>query len=1128
MSEPIEIFKKLECNDTEIIETAKSDIYKLLQSVREPWLINGLYDYYLNTNSLRSMEILANVNEYHHKYLFDRLNESIKRQETELRVKALTLLGHIVRKQPTWIYKINEHPLMKEILMVLKTEDDILALISALLLTIVLMPMIPSLIALHLQEVFDIFSRLASWNLGTGAYFDKQMMIHMQISLYALFLRLYGMYPCNFIAYLRSFYRDKNNPVFIHTIQPMLETVRMHPRLVTASKDNEISTDRWKTKGAQQIIAECEQFYVDVVDKCPNDCCYVSTGFRSRSNTTNSTIIEKQNFPHMKLTELCKLPPQDTKAFFSPSLAFPDRIPPPTTPKNIIQPLYIHSSGSHEGSSPPEAAIEATPETTPVRDTRNPAIIRSPHVGSSVVRGLTSFPKNRSANTTPTHSQPSSPMRKEVSPFHFPSSGSGAVKRDSFINQKLQKLLYERSQSVEAYMEQSSSCLNVQTSPVKLITSSPYRNDSPLSREDEEVRAIVEQKPNVDSLINRNCDSVLHEDIDVDAALENSLEQGSPCSQGGLHMPNSRSMNDFAKRVQRLRYHSQNYDRDSTGNSESGSPEKGTSEIATVRRASSCPNIKKRSPVTRKGNKTLRETDEETEEDEANQTKESNQKSFTTSETQTDSYMSYEHLFLNIFPCLGSTEVKTSPSSSPMPVKPFGDKETQHSTHNVLDKYMEICKGDISNPSVQIQLVQQQLLFERYRREAFSSRNRKLLADAKNVKALEEYNSALKDTIQLQQRDLDFLRKQLSTIQKEHFEEERRLISYKKHLEEKVNNLLDQVDKLTTERDRECLKLLELKDKCSSLDTERQQACSVLFETYAELNLAKEQVAMGEKARIEVERLNKEILLLGEANMKCQEKLMESEKTGLIDAHFEMLETSYKEEINVLKNNIDSKKTLMEAYKQRIIDLELILSQKDEGISDLKRNLMEVNSENYEKLKAVESKYKSQLSINRALEQKMLQLFTKIESPGLRSLHSPETSSCHEAIATPSVSGLSPHSSPLSVSLASSESSAAFLSSDIKDMKNLQVLVDRKAGKSEELIEAAGDPMDILLNPSSSNTQSNSVTSLTSSTQQPANTSTQFPSTDMQSLICESQSSNNNMQASASTTQNPSKQQGLN
>lgn len=48
---------------------------------------------------------------------------------------------------------------------------------------------------------------------------------------------------------------------------------------------------------------------------------------------------------------------------------------------------------------------------------------------------------------------------------------------------------------------------------------------------------------------------------------------------------------------------------------------------------------------------------------------------------------------------------------------------------------------------------------------------------------------------------------------------------------------------------------------------------------------------------------------------------------------------------------MDSKKSLMDAYKQRIIDLEMILFQKDEGISDLKRNLMEVNSENYEKLK---------------------------------------------------------------------------------------------------------------------------------------------------------------------------------
>lgn len=33
--------------------------------------------------------------------------------------------------------------------------------------------------------------------------------------------------------------------------------------------------------------------------------------------------------------------------------------------------------------------------------------------------------------------------------------------------------------------------------------------------------------------------------------------KGSPCTSGGLHMPNSHSLHAFATRVQRLRYYSQ-------------------------------------------------------------------------------------------------------------------------------------------------------------------------------------------------------------------------------------------------------------------------------------------------------------------------------------------------------------------------------------------------------------------------------------------------------------------------------------------------------------------------------------------------------------------------------------------
>lgn len=41
-------------------------------TVTEPWLLNGFYDYYLQTNSSRAIDILVNIREPHHTFLFDR------------------------------------------------------------------------------------------------------------------------------------------------------------------------------------------------------------------------------------------------------------------------------------------------------------------------------------------------------------------------------------------------------------------------------------------------------------------------------------------------------------------------------------------------------------------------------------------------------------------------------------------------------------------------------------------------------------------------------------------------------------------------------------------------------------------------------------------------------------------------------------------------------------------------------------------------------------------------------------------------------------------------------------------------------------------------------------------------
>lgn len=103
------------------------------------------------------------------------------------------------------LFQITQHQLFRELLKLLKTESEILPLLSALLALVVLLPTIPSLMGPYLQDVFDIFSRLTAWNCSPGRLAEEQL-VHLQVAMYALFLRLYGMYPCNFIAYLRNHY----------------------------------------------------------------------------------------------------------------------------------------------------------------------------------------------------------------------------------------------------------------------------------------------------------------------------------------------------------------------------------------------------------------------------------------------------------------------------------------------------------------------------------------------------------------------------------------------------------------------------------------------------------------------------------------------------------------------------------------------------------------------------------------------------------------------------------------------------------------------------------------------------------------------------------------------------------
>lgn len=88
-----DLLSNLESNDPQLVEEAKLKLHEQFNgskfnqclcmsfrvyaqnsivSVKEAWLVNGLYDTYLTTNSTRLMEVLVNVKEPHYTYLFDK------------------------------------------------------------------------------------------------------------------------------------------------------------------------------------------------------------------------------------------------------------------------------------------------------------------------------------------------------------------------------------------------------------------------------------------------------------------------------------------------------------------------------------------------------------------------------------------------------------------------------------------------------------------------------------------------------------------------------------------------------------------------------------------------------------------------------------------------------------------------------------------------------------------------------------------------------------------------------------------------------------------------------------------------------------------------------------------------
>ncbi|KAM9823174.1 hamartin-like isoform X1 [Syngnathus typhle] len=261
-----ELLLSLDSSDLQEAEQGRAAISHQLSSEKGGAVLSSLVDFYLNSSSCASaLTLLSSIREPLHKALLDKLNEAVSRPAS--RLAAVTLLGHVISGQPPWIHHVSRSPLLTSLLRCLKSDGDVMMLVPGVLVIVTLLPMIPQAAKQHIYDFFDVFGRLASWSLKNPGRAPASHLVHLHAGAYALFHRLYGMFPCNFLSYLRLHYSMKENlDTFHRVVKPMLEHVRVHPELVSGTQDSEVDPSRWRGYEVHDIIVECSRVSLDPLE----------------------------------------------------------------------------------------------------------------------------------------------------------------------------------------------------------------------------------------------------------------------------------------------------------------------------------------------------------------------------------------------------------------------------------------------------------------------------------------------------------------------------------------------------------------------------------------------------------------------------------------------------------------------------------------------------------------------------------------------------------------------------------------------------------------------------------------------------------------------------------------------
>lgn len=810
---------------------------------------------------------------------------------------------------------------------------------SALLCIITLLPIIPNSVPNFLNDLFEVFGHLASWKLQNINRLPDEKLVHLQLGLAMLFHRLYGMYPCNFVSYLSDFIKkDKGGGIFQHTIKPLLDTVRVHPMLLTATTETEVSNVRWKEMEPHDVVMECAHLSLPVLhpDSTNEDInsaypCGTPSYSRMTSTTSNSDTYYNngsyqlrnlhpiKRFESVPGSESSNAPiwsPHNEIAAASSSTAIPLT---PTAP--FILPLQPSSSNAQllgvTGSSPPEAAVEATPETTPLKDLRD---IKQQQQQQQLISN------SHAVRAIFANSQQSSPMRKDhENQFNFPdtSSASSAVPEEALeqytripmsnCDRRLQQVIQDRHNIQAELPEHHSEALLTATQ----CTTGP--------------NAAVQTTLELRNAVCGEC---------------NETDRGL-CSDGGLHMPTSRSMQQLAKGVKRRsRFTSYCCNETSSSNSSAaGSAWTGTGVKKTslsnalaetqMRRTKSCSALPH-----------LQKEQHEEEDDEADcpsQRQENGNGNGVHHQTQktgqagSQLQRSGRMLAMAIAPkaatavdsssscCSTSTATAQTQTLEVMSTN-YEDslfellleckeqrnkyERSQLYPQDILDQYImrSIHAKDSfdasSNPNViasslqeQYQLICLQLQYESYRREIHAERNRRLMGRSRDKRSLEMERDRLREQLKnFDAKNRDLVLKMDVAMR----ESNKRQNSYNEELADlrsKYQNELEQNRCLRQANDDLQTRLSSEVSQSKEINYELEALRGRIFTMSTELQQAQQQAELGQQYKQELTRLEAEFIIMGEVQVRCRDRLAEIDNYRARDEELQMLQESYNAEL---------------------------------------------------------------------------------------------------------------------------------------------------------------------------------------------------------------------------------------